>query len=179
MNLNFNKSMLLSLFAMIIGLCNCEAAFAAVQIQPFLCAPRNGSNASWVNIQGHRAIGITLQQSGNMAGGKFEGLSGVKGNSTVSVLTIPSSTSANLLLRLTLKTSTNQVIIMPATSRSGNTYIFNLQDSGLSSTALITHMAVFFQNSNGSPGSIFLCHFVLNGTHETNLINSTTGCLSY
>ena len=80
MSLNFSKTMLLSLFLMVVALCNCEAASATVEIQPFLCAPTNGSNASWVyTIQGHRAIGITLQQSGNIAGGKFENLSGVKG----------------------------------------------------------------------------------------------------
>jgi len=179
MNINFDKRVLLSLFAVIVGLCNCEAAFAAVQIQPFLCAPKDGSNASWVTVQGHTVIGITVRQSGDKAGGNFLGLSGVKASSSVGVTTITNSTSSNVFLRLTLKTSTNQTMTVAPTSSSGNTYRFDLDRYGLKPTALITNMAVFVQNSTGSPGTIFLGQFVINGTQETNRIYSTGGCLNF
>jgi hypothetical protein len=178
MGTKFNKRGLLSLVALL-GLFNSPAAFAAVQVQPFLCAGADGSNASWVSIQGHNAIGITVRESGDNAGGNFSGLSGVKGNSTVSVLTIPNSTSSNLLLRLTLKTSTNQTATISATGRSGDTFEFNLAASGVKPTASITNMAVYVQNYTGSPGTIFLAHFVVNGTHVTNRVSGRGGCLNF
>lgn len=179
MSVNFNKRVSLHLFAVIIGLCNCDAAFAAVEIRPFLCAGSDGSNASWVTIQGKNAIGITVRENGDMGGGNFLGLSNVKADSTVTVSTIPNSTSANLLIRLTLKTSTNQTLSVPPTSSAGNDYTFALKAYGLKPTLSITNLAVFVQNYTGSPGTIFLRHFVLNGTHETDRVNSTGGCLNF
>jgi hypothetical protein len=179
MGLNFDKLVLLSLFAVIVGLCNCGAAFAAVQIQPFLCARADGSNAIWTTVQGHNAIGVTLREIGDRAGGNLLGLSGVKGNSTVSVLTLTNPTSSSVSIGLTLKTSTGQILTVPPTSSSGGTHTFNLASYGLKPTVFITNMAIFARNSTGMPGTIFLAHFVLNGTHETNRVNSTGPCISF
>jgi hypothetical protein len=179
MSINFGKQLFLSVFVVIFGLSNCEAAFAAVRIQPFLCASTDGSNAIWATVQGHHAIGMTLRGRGDKGGANFLGLSGVKGDSTVTALILTNPTSANLSIGLTLKTSTNQTLTVRPTSRSGDTCIFNLAAYGLKSNVSITNLAVFAQNSTGSPGTIFLTHFVLNGTHETNSVNSTGGCLNF
>jgi len=172
------KRALIALSAAFLGLSS-QAAFAAVQIQPFLCAQSgDGSNAGWVTVQNKRVIGVTVQRVGDSGGGKFVGLSGVPGNSVVTVGTIKNSLSANVDMKLTLTTSANQTLTVNPTSSAGTNYTFTLANYGLTSKVQITALAVFAQNITGSPGSIFLAEFVLNGKNETNQLNSISGCPS-
>ncbi len=173
------RRVIVTLGALLSCLCLCQGAFA-VGVQPFLCASQSdGSVVRWVNVQGHNAIGITIRQRNDQGGGKLEGLQEVPGNSVVSVITIPSSTSSNVIVQLALKTSTNQVLLVGPTSTSGTTYNWNLAQYGLTSSQKIAKMAIFARNTTGMPGSIFLRHFVLNGSHLTDEITPTAGCLSY
>jgi hypothetical protein len=172
-----NRQVLSIMFAAVVSLGLAPAALA-VQIQPFLCAQgADGSNVGFTNVQGQSAIGVTLRESNDQGGGKFVSLSNVKGNSVVNVSTITSATSSNLIIRLRASISTGQSSTMSPSSISGNTYTFNLASGGFNASQTITALAVYAQNTTGSPGTIFLTQFKLNGTNETSHVNSTAGCL--
>ncbi|HEY9777008.1 MAG TPA: hypothetical protein V6C81_24800 [Planktothrix sp.] len=178
MNKKACNSMVAALTASLLTLGNAVGAFAAA-MEPFFCGNASGSLVAWTSVQGHKCIAATLRHSGDMGGGKFEQLSGVKGNSVITVIPITNTTSSNLLVQLSCLTNSGQILFVNPTSTAGGTYTWNLAQYGLTSSHTITKMSIFARNSTGNPGTIYFHHFAINNAQVTGEITSLSGCLSY
>ncbi len=157
-----------------------------VSVQPILCdLKHDASKISFVTVSSATVLEVTLADQGDYGGVLFGNVPQFPaGTGSVVLVATPTSTSANIIIRLALVANVSgkkTVYDVPATSVARNglqdTYTFDLSTSKVPSGATVEKIAAVAIQTGTSGGSVLFDTFNLNGTQVTKHNLTVGGCL--